>query len=533
MRALRALLTGAVMLSAALATGSSRAEDAATPQHGGTLTYLLAADPSYLVAFSPDSSQFVGPLTTEGLLTYDQDLNPRPLLATSWDISADGKTYTFHLRDGVKWHDGQPFTSADVATSIDIIRKIHPRGRNTFANVVEVQTPDPLTAVIVLDKPAPYLLSALAAGETPIVPKHIYDGTDPTKNPNNAAPIGTGAFRFKEWVRGDHITFERNPDYWGGPRPWLDRVIVRIVADPAARAVLFETGEADMGAGGLVALSDVERLTALPHLQLVRQGTVFSAGVKRIEFNLDEPHFANLKVRQAVAHALDRNFIRDVVWYGYGQIISGPVSPEVTRFYVPDLPDYPFDTDAAEKLLDEAGYPRGADGTRFAITLDFRPATEGDRRTADYVKQALAKVGIAVTVRTQDFASYVKRVYTDRDFAFTVNSMTNTFDPTIGIQRLYWSKNFQPGVPFSNGAHYDNPEVDRLYEAAAVEVDPQKRKELFTEAFRITATELPDINFLSDDAFNLVNRRVRDPILAPDGTISSGFADIWIDKTAE
>lgn len=115
------------------------------------------------------------------------------------------------------------------------------------------------------------------------------------------------------------------------------------------------------------------------------------------------------------------------------------------------------------------------------------------------MKQALSQVGIAVDVRTQDFPSYVKRVYTDRDFAFTTNSMTNTFDPTVGVQRLYWSKNFKPGVPFSNGAHYESAEADRLLEAAAVEIDPVKRKQLWTDLQKLVIADLPDLNLISDD----------------------------------
>ncbi|TIU26064.1 MAG: ABC transporter substrate-binding protein, partial [Mesorhizobium sp.] len=128
---------------------------------------------------------------TEGLLTYDFDLTPRPLLATEWSVSDDGLRYTFKLREGVKWHDGKPFTSVDVAYSIATIKEVHPRGRNTFLNLTDIQTPDPLTVTLVLSKPAPYLITALAAPETPIVPKHLYEGTKAAENPVNNAPVGT------------------------------------------------------------------------------------------------------------------------------------------------------------------------------------------------------------------------------------------------------------------------------------------------------------------------------------------------------
>jgi len=238
----------AAALGAAMVGGSPAF---AAPVRGGSATLLLSAEPPVLttIAHTAFNSVYVSAKTTEGLLTYDFDLNPKPLLATEWSISPDGLTYTFKLRPGVKWHDGQDFTSADVAYSINTLKEVHPRGRNTFLNLVEVQTPDPLTAVLVLSKPAPYLISALAAAESPIVPKHIYERTKADENPTNLAPVGTGPFKFKEWVRGSHIVYERNAEYWDQPKPYLDTLIVRFIPDAAARAIAIETGEIDLAPG--------------------------------------------------------------------------------------------------------------------------------------------------------------------------------------------------------------------------------------------------------------------------------------------
>jgi peptide/nickel transport system substrate-binding protein len=503
---------------------------AATPTPGGTLNYLLAVQPAMLVALTVDGVRQISPKITEGLLSYDFYLNPKPALATSWNISDDGLTYTFKLRPGVKWHDGQPFTSADAAFSILTLKEVHPRGRITFANVEKVDTPDDLTLVLHLSQPAPYLIHALDAQESPIIPKHIYEGTRADSNPHNNAPIGTGPFRFVELVPGSHVILERNPDYWDKGKPYIDRIVFRFISDSGARAVALETGEADVADGSIVPLSEVDRIAALPNITIERKGNIFSSGVKRLEFNLDNPILADIRVRRAIAYAIDKKFIRDVVWYGHGQIVAGPISPDLAPFYINDLPSYDFDPKKAEALLDEAGYKRGPDGIRFHLPHDFRPATEGDQRTAEYVKQALAKVGIDISVRTQDFPSYVKRVYTDRDFAFTTNSMTNTFDPTVGIQRLYWSKNFKPGVPFSNGSHYNNPEVDQLLEAAAVENDPVKRRALFTKLETILANDLPDLNLISDDNFSILNKRVVDAVVDAGGIYSSLANAYLVDK---
>ena len=501
---------------------------AAEPVRGGTLNFLLAVQPAMLVSFTTDGVRSISPKITEGLLSYDFDLKPKPELATAWEVSEDGLTYRFELRRGVKWHDGKPFTAADAAFSILLLKEIHPRGRITFAHVESAETPDDHTLVLHLAKPAPYLINALAAQESPIVPKHVYEGSKADTNPANNAPIGTGPFEFVELVQGSHLVLERNPDYWDEGKPYLDRIVFRFVPDAGARAVALETGEADVAEGNLIPLSDFERVTALPHITVERRGTIFNAGVKRLEFNLDNEYLKDVRVRQAIAHAIDKQVIRDVIWYGHGQIVSGPISPDLVPFRAEDLPHYAFDLKKAEQLLDDAGFPRGADGIRFRLPHDYRPATDGDRRTAEYVKQALAQIGIAVDIRTQDFPSYVKRVYTDRDFAFTTNSMTNTFDPTVGVQRLYWSKNFKPGVPFSNGAHYQSAEADRLLEAAAVEIDPDKRKALWTDLQKLVIADLPDLNLISDDNFSLLNKRVVDVVVDAAG-IAGNLASAYVD----
>ena len=206
---------------AAVAGGLIAAGACAQTRSGGTLNWIIASEPALFVPLttSAGSSCDLGPKVVEGLLTYDYQLNPKPLLATAWSVSKDGLQYRFDLRKGVKWHDGNEFTSADVAFSILVLKQYHPRGRSTFANVESVRTPDAHTAVIVLSKPAPYLLTALSGTESPIVPKHLYEGTDVQNSKYNREPIGTGPFVFKEWVKGSHVVLERNPNYWDKPKP--------------------------------------------------------------------------------------------------------------------------------------------------------------------------------------------------------------------------------------------------------------------------------------------------------------------------
>lgn len=503
----------------------------AAPAQGGTLNLLLNYEPPTLVSLvnvaTPALS--VSAKVTEGLLEYNYDLTPRPQLATSWSISPDGKQYTFHLRKGVKWHDGKDFSSADVAFSILLLKKVHPRGSSTFANVTEVKTPDPYTAIIVLSRPAPYLIKALVATESPIVPKHVYENTDAIGNPNNNAPIGTGPFRFKEWVRGSYIVYERNPDYWDKPKPYVDRIVVKFIPDPAARAIAFETGAVDLGYRTPVPLSDLARLKKVPKLMFETKGNSYSFNVTRLEFNLDNPYFKNLKVRQAVAQAVNRDVVLNTVYYGYGTRTASPIAPGLSAFHDNTPTPYPFDTKAADKLLDEAGYPRKGGAPRFRVTLDYNPISEDSKRLADYLRSALGKVGIDVTIRSQDLPAFVKRIYTERDYDFTVNGASNLFDPTVGVQRLYWSKNFKKGVPFSNATHYSNPEVDKLLEDATSEIDPARRVAQFKQFQQIVGKEVPDLNLVSPQFITIANTRVHDHSLTADG-VESNLANVYLDK---
>lgn len=524
----QALLAGLGLSSAPPMVTRAQAATQPAIRQGGTVTLVSLLEPPTLVgiANSAAGTFVVSPKIVEGLLRYDLDLRPQPQLATAWQVSPDGLRYTFQLRPNVRWHDGRPFTSADVAYSILAVKEKHPRGRGTFANVLEVQTPDPLTAVVVLSRPAPFLIRALAATETPIVPRHLYEGSDPATNPLNLRPVGTGPFVFKEWVRGSHVVLERNPNYWDPGKPHIDRLVIRFITDPAAAAAALESGAVDLGGATPVPLSDLERIARLPHLSIDSRGNeYFNNQTTRIEFNLDNPYFKHKKVRQAVAHAVDPQMVLKVVWQGYGIVAPGPISPVLKSFYDPSINYRSLDLKKAEQLLDEVGFARGPDGVRFRVTHDvFDPLAN---RVAQYLRQNLGRIGVDVTIRTQEFGAYIKRIYTDRNFDFNNQGMSQLFDPTVGIQRFYWSKNYRPGVPFSNGSHYANPEVDRLLEAAATENDPAVRRQLFSDFQRIIADDLPTIGLVAAAQITVANRRIVNHTVGAEG-LYGNFADIAI-----
>ena len=503
----------------------------AAPVSGGTLTVNIGTEPPVLVLIAHTAGAVVNVSAkiTEGLLTYDFDFNPQPLLATEWKVSEDGLTYNFKLREGVKWHDGKDFTADDVAFSIQTLKEVHPRGRATFAPVEAINVLGPHEVELKLAKPAPYLLKAFASSESPIVPKHLYEGTKVPENEWNLKPVGTGPFVFKEWQRGNYVLLEKNPNYWDAGKPYLDQIIFRFITDPAASVAALEAGEILLTTTGTVPVTDIARLKADPRFAFETRGFGYINSISRLEFNFENKYLANPKVRQAIAHAIDRQFVVDTIYLGQAKALNGPVSPSLSAFFDPDLPVYEYDPKKAEALLDEAGFPRGADGTRFSLTVDPTQPAGPYKQAAEYFVQALDKVGIKATLRTQDFGAFVKRVYTDRDFDLAYEGMSNLFDPTVGIQRLYWSKNFKPGVPFSNGAHYESAETDKLLEAAAVEVDPKKRYDLFAAFQKQVVTDLPALDIVAPDSFTITDARVKDHTTGVEGFGSNG-ALIYIEQ---
>ncbi|MCW5625661.1 MAG: ABC transporter substrate-binding protein [Burkholderiales bacterium] len=502
------------------------------PIRGGTLTMVVQPEPPGLVsAVNPAGP--IGVVSTkilEGLLTYDFDMNPKPALAESWSVSADGKTITFNLRKGVKWHDGRDFTAADVQFSMmKIWKELHPRGRSTFAEVTAVDTPTPTQAVFRLATPAPYLMSALSGYESQILPKHIYDGTDIMQNPANNKPVGTGPFMFKEWQKGNFILLERNPNYWDKGKPYLDKIVLRTIPDASSRAAAFETGEVQLGGFSPVPLNDVKRLEATGKFDFETRGYEYLSPLFLMEFNLSNQYLKDKRVRQAIAHAIDTKVIVRTIWFGFGTPAISPVPSVLTQFHDPNVPKYAYDPKKAEQLLDEAGFKRGAGGKRFKLVHDFLPYGNDYQRTSEYLKQALGKVGIDVELRSQDTAAFLKRVYTDNDFEFTTNFFYALPDPSIGVQRIYWSKNIKKGVPFSNSSGYSNPEMDRIIEGALVEHDKAKRRELINRLQRTAVEDLPVLDLFEIRFFTLASKRVHNHTSSAEGIYGS-FSSTWLSK---
>ena len=505
---------------------------AQTPRAGGVLRTPAWPAPTILnsAISTAGPETFIAPKMFDGLLGYDFGMVPRAALATAWEMSADGLRVTFHLREGVKWHDGADFTSHDVAfTFMQILKVLHGRGRTTFSGLIDVETPDPMTAIFVMERPNPAMMRALDGRESPIMPSHIYEGTDIQANPANTAPVGTGPFKLGEYEVGSYIVLEKNPDYWDAGYPLLDQIVIQFVPDAATRAAMLESGQADAVFLNMIPAQEIVRLNALPEFEMDTRGFEAQPSAQQMDFNLDNPILADINVRHAIAHAIDPEWITQNVWYGLGTAGKTPLHVDQREYYTTEgVPSYPYDLDRANALLDEAGHPRGANDMRFALMLDPSPWGTESITAAAYVREQLRQIGIDVTVRTQDFAVFVTTVWTDRLHDLVLYTVNLGVDPTIGTQRFYWSQSFRPGAAFSNGAHYMNPEVDALLEAAQIETDPAARREQYAEFQRIVMRDLPVMPITNIAGANIANVRVKDYTVDALGVLG-GFSRMWID----
>lgn len=528
---LSVLLQTVLASSLIAAAGGATAQDA--PKKGGTLTAIVQPEPPLLTTAFNNSFPIgvVGTNVLEGLLSFDDNQKLVPSLATSWEVAKDGKKITFHLRKGVKWHDGVEFTSADVQYSaIELWKKVHPRGRNTFSALEAVQTPDKYTAVFILKHPSLVVLSSLNGNEGQILPRHLYEGTEIEKNPYNVKPVGTGPFKFVEWKKGQYIALERNPDYWEQGKPYLDKLVFRVIPDAASRAAALESDQVQYAPFDAVPLADVQRLRDLPNLTVSTDGYAWQSAYVFLEYNLRNPILKDVRVRKAISHAINRQALIDTVWYGLGKPSTGPIPSSLTSFYTKEgVPQYDFNPALADKLLDEAGYPRKADGVRFTLNQEYQNFNEAFKNNAEFIRQALKRVGIDVVVHNRDIAGHLKAVYGNYDFDINTGRWVPTLDPQVGVFRHYWTKAQSQGTPWTNASGYSSPEVDKLIESIQVEANPKKRVQLFHQFQQIVETDLPVLPLFEQRNFTVANKSVQGLGKAPDAALSS-LKNVWLSK---
>ena len=461
------------------------------PKRGGTLVvgttqtprHLNGAVQSGIATAMPSTQLFASPLR------FDDQWKPQPYLAERWTLAEDGKSLTLYLRKGAVFHDGKPITSADVAFSIMAIKANHPF-QTMLGPVERVETPDAQTAIIRMSAPHPAIVLAMSPALCPILPKHIYEGGDLKNHPRNSADVvGSGPFKLVEFKPNQRVVLERFDKFFLPGKPYLDKVVFNITPDSSSLMLSLERGDIQVLPFATVP-SDLKRIATNPNIALTSKGYEGIGPLNWLAFNMEKKPLDNLKVRQAIAHALDRNFITKALMGGFAQVSEGPIV-ESSPFAVKDVTRYAFDLKKSAALLDEAGFKAGANGERFKLTIDYLPNNDDQQKiVAEYVRAQLKKVGVTVEVRASaDFPAWAKKI-ASHDFDLTMDVVFNWGDPIIGVHRTYLSSNIKP-IVWTNTQSYRNAQVDELLNTAGGILNPTKRKAYYATFQKIVTEELP------------------------------------------
>lgn len=420
---------------------------------GGTVTYAAGADPDNLDPANAESnpSEAVNRMMYENIAKFDPKLKIVPGLATKWEQSKDGLTWTFYLRKGVKFHDGTPFNAEAVKVFFE--RMIGPEKPSRaglyvpFVNSVEIV--DDYTVKINLKTPFAFFLNNLAHSASGIISPTALKtyGKDISRR-----AVGTGPFKFVEWVHGDHLTMVRNDDYWGG-KAYLDKIVVKTVKEDSARVMMLQSGDAQLIVR--IPSEDIPRLEKDPNIKLDSTETL---RVLYIGINCSKKPFTDVRVRQALNYAVDKEAIVKSLYQGRALVSAGIVPPLATGFF--SVKGYPYDPEKAKKLLAEAGYPKGFKAKLWSPQGRYPK----DFEMAQAVQQQLKKVGIDCTLDTMEWAAYLaatrKPPEENESELFLLGWAPSTAEARWILYPLYTTEQWVPQG--NNRSFYSNKEFDDL-----------------------------------------------------------------------
>ncbi|HBG07324.1 MAG: peptide-binding protein [Geobacteraceae bacterium GWC2_58_44] len=485
------------------------------PAAGDALVTGSIGEPSNLIPIlsSDSASSDISGLVYSGLVRYDKNYKLEGDLAQSWEVSADGLTITFHLRRGVKWHDGHDFTSRDVLYTYRVV--IDPKTPTAysedFKQAKTAQALDPYTFRVSYAKP---FAPALASWGMPVLPAHLLEGKDITQSPLRRSPVGTGPFVFKEWIPGQKVTLESYRDYWEGA-PYLGRYVYRIIPDSSTMYMELKSGGIDQ-----MGLSPVQyqRQTDTPEfLSRFNKFRYPASAYTYLGYNLRLPLFQDRRVRQAITCAINKEEIVQGVLLGMGQIAHGPYKPG-SWAYKAQVADPAYDPARAQALLREAGFVMGRDGVlaKDGKRLSFTIMTnQNDQRVkcAQIIQQRLKRVGIEVKIRVMEWASFITNFIDTGRFEAVLLGWTISQDPDI--YDIWHSSKTEPKE--LNFIRFKNPEVDRLLDQGRGTFDVAKRRACYYEIQEILAREQPYTFLYVPDALPAVSSRFRGIEPAPAG----------------
>jgi peptide/nickel transport system substrate-binding protein len=513
-------------------TGQNEKKAQSAPAYGDIMVEGSIGDASNLIPIlSTDStSHSISGLVFNGLVKYDKNLTLVGDLAESWDISGDGLVITFHLRRDVKWHDGHPFTAADVLYTYRVT--VDPNTPTAYAGdflkVKNVEVIDPYTVRVTYDKPFAPALSSWSAA---VLPAHLLEGKDITRSPLSRHPVGTGPYIFKEWVTGQKIVLVSNHDYFEG-RPYIDGYILRIIPDMATMFL-------ELRAQGI----DQMNLTPLQYTRQTEQPVYrnnfnkyryLSFSYTYLGYNLENPLFKDRRVRQALSHAVNKEEIITGVLLGLGKIAAGPFKPG-TWAHNRKVKRYAYDPEKSLKLLAAAGW-RDTDGdgtldragTPFSFEIITNQGNEVRAKCAEIIQRRLADIGIKVKIRIVEWAAFINEFINKKRFDATILGWTVTLDPDL--YDVWHSSKTKPGE--LNFISYRNEEVDRLLEEGRSTFDRRERKRCYDRIQEILAEDQPYTFLYFPDALPIISARFRGIEPAPLG-IGYNFIKWYVPETEQ
>lgn len=518
LRSIRPLTAGTVvgLVTLVAACGSPNTADdsggaGAKPKRGGSVT-LAVAGGSELGNLNTQMISDTGPLTiadlwADGLFSYDGEGKRVNHLATGVELSEDRRTYTLTLRENVKFSDGTPFSSADVAFNLEVLAKFNTYLTSVLPKIKDVETPDDSTVVVTLKEPFAPFLDALDKEVFPILPKHIYDNGDPATNPANQRPVGAGPFKIESRRGGQSITLVRNPHYWDAPKPYLDKVFVKSIPDAEQQANALMNGEVDW-----VRLSHPN----VKEVQNARDKQIEARSLKTpapetllLDLNVARGGpLAEPEVRKALYTAIDRSKIISDAYHGLATQPRSAIPAVFDDLYNPVVDYtklYPFDAAKAGRMLDAAGYPMKGD-SRFSITLSYQ---SGDPEypfdaAARIVAAQWKKIGVDLKLEGLDGQVWIDKVYKKRDFDVSLVSLTGRTDPVLGVDRSFLCNDEH--LPYVNPTGYCDPEFDAVA-LEAQQAPENERRAIYGRYEQVIADALPQLPLAQAKQFEGVSTK--------------------------
>ncbi len=514
------LLISALLAAACDNAPTTKETNDRTPKekaYGDMIVHGGIGDASNLIPLlaSDKPSHDIASLVYNGLVKYDKNINIIGDLADSWDISPNGLVITFHLRKGVRWHDGRPFTAADVLYTYQVTTdpQTPTAYAGDFLKVKKAEVLDDYTFRVTYDKPfAPALISWGAA----VLPRHLLAGFDITRSPLARRPIGTGPYKFKEWVAGQKIALVSNADYFEG-RPYIDGYITRIIPDMAT--LFLELRSQGIDISGLSPLQFKRQTENKLFQNNFNKYRHLAFAYTFLGYNLKNPLFTDKRVRQAISHAINKEEIISGVLLGLGKPATGPFKPG-TWAYNGNVKIYNFNPQKARELLAEAGWRDingdgilEKDGKPFVFELVLSQGNETRQKCAEIIQRQLAEVGIAVKIRVLEWAAFINDFINKRRFDAVILGWTIPPDPDA-YDVWHSSKTAPEELNFIS---YKNAEVDELLEKGRSTFNQRERKKYYDRFQEILAEDQTSTFFYVPDELTIINKRFRGIEPAPIG----------------